>query len=152
MEQKQKRPTPLMYFSNHGSVLTRRMAGIEQVATCLFYFLIVSHNKCYSSDYVCWYNVIELLFWRWRQLLQWPVRCYCSMFSERNAVWTLPQHYWLRTGGGWKYSRLGYKCCYSKGKKTAVSAYNFAGCNCICNYVLSTYSASHNFLNIVVYY
>jgi len=49
IEQKEKRPTPLMYFSNHGSVLTRRIPGIEQVATlnftlCLFYF--ISCFKC----------------------------------------------------------------------------------------------------------
>jgi len=32
IEQKEKRPTPSMYFANHGSVLTRRIPGIEQVA------------------------------------------------------------------------------------------------------------------------
>jgi len=36
MEQKDKRPTPSMYFSNRGSVLTRRIPGIEQVTTLRF--------------------------------------------------------------------------------------------------------------------
>ena len=34
MVQKEKRPTPSMYFSNSGSVLTRRIAGTEQVSLC----------------------------------------------------------------------------------------------------------------------
>jgi len=47
MEQKEKRPAPSMYFSNHGSVLTRRIPGIEQVAAlklALSFFLPVSSS------------------------------------------------------------------------------------------------------------
>jgi len=44
IEQKEKRPTPSMYFSNCGSVLTRRIPGIEQVTALklsLFYSLLL---------------------------------------------------------------------------------------------------------------
>jgi len=58
MEQKQKQPTPSLYFSNHGSVLTRRIAGIEQVAAliitlCLFFldWITKSHNSLWLTFY-----------------------------------------------------------------------------------------------------
>jgi len=64
MEQKQKQPTPLMYFSNHGSVLTRRIAGIEQVATLkvtLYFFwyrdsvdnIVEENSSVFSLIRVC---------------------------------------------------------------------------------------------------
>jgi len=48
MKQKDKRPAPSMYFSNRGSVLTRRIPGIEQVAalTRTLRSLFVSHISC----------------------------------------------------------------------------------------------------------
>ena len=36
MEQKDKRATTSMYFSNQGSVLTRRIAGVEQVSVFFY--------------------------------------------------------------------------------------------------------------------
>ena len=40
IEQKEKRPSPSMYFSNRGSVLTRRIPGIEQVVIFKLMFIL----------------------------------------------------------------------------------------------------------------
>jgi len=53
------------------------------------------------------------------------------IFLERDTVWTLSEHYWLRVCGSWKHGRLGYKCCYSEGKATA-SVYCFTDYNSVC--------------------
>ena len=47
IEQKDKRPTPSMYFSNRGSVLTRRIPGIEQVYNIKLTFNLFSFIDCF---------------------------------------------------------------------------------------------------------
>jgi len=57
IEQKEKRPSPSMYFANRGSVLTRRIPGIEQVAMLTLYvclscqLLSPPRRKCFHT---CW--------------------------------------------------------------------------------------------------